>query len=186
MNTTYEIQIKVVNAIRRAAEKFKHYQNFTKRCLPFIEVELPEYTIDLHIERSPLGHLSHKIRVWGHDLSFSDRIEARFIDKLEDGSGTWYDALQEELKRLDMTDQLERMEHEKSIYPELKLLDQMSKELMMKLKMIRTQANKLVGDLPIPPTAIKSGMREKEFFWNKPSSVLTEKFPNVFNKLELE
>lgn len=165
-----QYRLDVINGIRRAAEKFKHHQNFTKRVTPYLEAEFPGKTVSIHTSQKRFD--SHRIGIWGGDIHYKELIEISFDSRKDK---TWFEDLLYQLDVADPSDQMERERDEESIYfQDFENQIKMRQEAIDRIKDI---ALAQIKDLPVPSSA---KIRTSQCHWDSPSSVLREKYPHLF------
>jgi hypothetical protein len=165
-SSRYDQQISVVDGLRRAFEKFKHHQCFTRRVKPIIEKELPGFTVAVSPCEGPVSLAS--VRVWGLGIGFGNAVTLCWHDKV------WQTGFARELQRCDVRDYEEREQDEQLLQG---LLDQMEKEVAA----LRGKAEDLIKKLPIPKSAT---IRAESVFWELPSSKLRKRCPLLFGHVE--
>jgi hypothetical protein len=170
--TNYQQQIDIIKALRRAFEKFKHYKDFSNRARLYIQEELPaNYTFSIDVEHTQWGTVQYKCRVWGNGILFNDSVYLSWSDTVDSQRRSWQEGFLSELDRADMSDYQERERDEERLLPQLEDLNaQVERSLAL--------ATKLIEGLPIPSSA---KLRDKTFFWDKPSPALRKKFPALFD-----
>jgi hypothetical protein len=158
---------KVVAAIRRAMDKFRHHQAFTARVKPFIVAEVGEqYTVCVRSGNASTFAL-HEIDVWGAGIEYNDRVHMSWS-----ASKPWLAGMETELARCDNSDYEERLRDEAALHEKLRAME-------AQVKALREHAAKLVEELPIPKSAT---LRAEPVFWQGPSSELREMFPMLFGR----
>jgi hypothetical protein len=160
----YEQQIAIVAGIRRAFEKCKHHQQFSKRVKPIIEAELPGYTVSV----DPDHHGLRTINVWGNGLEYKDSVYLCW-----NGSKPWTEGMAEAIEISDVRDYAERLA------AEAKLTDVLS-ELEKLVVEARAQAATLIENLPVPKAAT---IRSEHPTWKNASGELRARFPHLFESI---
>lgn len=163
MNTTdLHAKLTVVNGLRRAFERFKHHAKFTKRVLPIIEAELPEYTI--HVDGD-----GPTILVWGKGIRYENAVHVT-CPRIDGPDQSWQARMAWDLDRQDPSDALERAEQESALIP---ALTELAEEVRARIE----EAKKMIEDLPVPASA---KVRADGYFWEQPSTDLAQRFPELF------
>lgn len=158
----YDQRISVVDAVRRAFEKFRHHREFTRRVKPFIEAELPGYTLSVTPDDGTLS----SIRIWGCGLDYNKSC----VYLCWNHSKPWVEGLTEALAREDVRDHEEREMDERALYPSLDAME-------AQMAALRQQAASMIEALPIPKAAT---LRAASHFWDGPSSALEDRYPLLF------
>jgi len=158
----YDQRISIVDGLRRAFEKFKHHREFSRRAQPFIESELPAYTVSVSCE-----HGRHSIRVWGAGVEYRDGVEASWS---QSESGPWTDALRRAIDVQDFRDHEERAVEEQ-------MLHAFFAPMHAEIARLRAEAALMIKSLPIPPSAT---VRAEPMYWEGPSVELARRFPLLF------
>ena len=157
----YDQRIAVVDGLRRAFEKFKHHREFTRRAQPFIEAELPAFTVSV----SP-GSGRHNIHVWGAGIEFCDALHVSWSPS----DGSWIAEFLAALDIVDCRDREERAADEELLCPTLAAMDE-------QIRRLRREAAAMIKALPVPPSA---KTRADPMYWEGPSVELKERFAALF------
>ncbi len=160
-------QIEVIAAIRRAFEKFKHHQTFTRRVKPILEAELPGYAVSVDLDH--FGLHTCTIRVWGKGLPYDNGS----VYLCWNGSKPWAEGMAEAIEISDMRDYAEREEQEKTLEDKLA-------ELHALVEHARAEAEALVAALPVPTSAT---IRKNHPTWQGPTGSLRKAFPLLFESV---
>ncbi len=167
----YEEKIAVVDGLRRAYEKFKHFKEFTKRCQTFFEKELPGYTVSVSSNNAwNKQYKEYEVRVWGKEIPHSDCVSLRWSDMVNSQLQSWQVGLEYEFDRADPRDYEERYRQEQHLFPELLRLDA---EVRDRIRAARV----LIESLPIP---VSAKLRAEQHFWNRASYTTQKQFPLLF------
>jgi len=166
-SSKYDQQISVIDGLRRAFEKCKHHQRFTKRIEAILQEELPGFSVCVSPSEKPLSLSS--VRVWGLGIEYGNAVYLCW-----NGSRVWQEGFAHELQRADARDYEERQMDEQALYGQL---DAMEAEMAT----LREQAAALVKKLPIPQSAT---LRAESVFWDTPSSTLRKRCPLLFGRVE--
>lgn len=160
----YRQRIDVVAALRRAFEKVKHHQKFTKRILPALNAELQGYTVSV----SDDGHFC-RVGVWGNGLVYEKTgIHLTWCTTQDDAQ--WVEKFQRELEINDCSDYAERQEEELKLVPQLEIIE-------AKIEALRAEAAELFETLPAPKSAT---IRTSHSTWSRASYSLQKKYPLTF------
>lgn len=162
----YEQKIEIVDGVRRAFAKFKHFKEMTRRCEFFLKEELPGYTISFSVGQG-FKNKHYEINVWGKGLAYNERMYISWYN--EDGE-TWQENFEKAIAYSDFRDSQERHEQEQLLYPELLKLEDDVKHLIHKAKM-------MVKNLPVPASAT---VRKDSHAWGNASAELAGRFPILF------
>jgi hypothetical protein len=156
----YEEHVRIIAALRRAYENFRHHVKFTQRARPIIEAELPMYQVSV---------ADCSVRIW-KDRAYDQAVD---ISWSSFSSKSWQENFECDLARQDPSDTIERMKDEARVAEQLAALEAQVCEA-------RRVAKEIIEALPVPKAAtIRSGAH----FWSSPSTALTEKFPQLFGRL---
>lgn len=166
-DTRFKQQIEVIGGIRSALEKCRHHREFTWRVRPLLEEALPGYSVS--VEPSSKFHQA-SIRVWGNGLPFNESVHVCWNT---DGDKPWTELCVAAIDRSDPSDYREREIQEAKLAP---MLEGMEREM----ERLRAEAAALIAGLPIPSSAT---LRKEGFFWERPSSALTKRFPLLFGSM---
>lgn len=165
--TDYEHKIKICQGLRKAFAKVKHHKKLTKRVEKAIKEELPDYLVSIDTSFSSFN----KINIWGKDISYNNSI-GLYLDPND-----WAKKFEDEIDRIDPTDQLERIEQEKTIEPAIAFIESKIADLKKRINDEQTRAYNLIKELPIPKSA---KIRKDSTLWNSPTSEFAEKYPDCF------
>lgn len=154
----------VIQALRRALEKFRHYQSFSKRAKVFIQNELPDYTVYVYTSNERFGR--NGVRVWGNGLNYEDAVDIG----VDVNSKNWVQSFDEALDIADTSDYAERSKDEEQLIPILEGLE-------ARVVAIQEEANALFERLPIPKSA---KARASSIYWDGPSIEVRKRFPKLF------
>jgi hypothetical protein len=160
--------VKIIDTIRDMAQHIVHYQQFGSHVQKKLQAALPEYHV-----RCLGEYNSYKIQVWGTGLSYDDSPYIGW--NIPHGGEHWSKGLDEALNRADPSDSLERYEAEKTILQDLAHLD-------ATIKACKETAERMIGSLPIPPTATARQFRHEALHWSDLSYIRKGQFPNLFGK----
>lgn len=172
---SYDQKIAIVQAIRQAVPSFAHYQEVSKRILPFIQAELDaikdetrmtNYTTWMEMKKQSWGS-SYTIKVWGNGLMSNEAVHIFWNDR---EFPQWQAGLHHALSVADMSDYKEREALEEDLIPALTELDQQVRDHIHAARM-------MVSSLPAPTSAT---VRGDSVLWNNASSKLRDKFPLLF------
>lgn len=175
--SNYQQRIAIVKAIREVVPEFSHYQEVSKRIIPFIEKKLAtikkigvldritDYMVFLDIKKRGQGN-SYYLKVWGNGILLSDAVDLFWNDQ---DFPAWQQGLLHALDVADMSDYRERELAEQSLIGALQLLEDAIKDA-------RHMARIFVETLPIPTSATV----RKDSTWDQPSYKLRKKFPLLF------
>jgi hypothetical protein len=164
MSASTQQQIAVVLGLRRAFEQFKHHAAFTRRCKPFIEAELPGYTISVDPDHYGL----RTIRVWGNGLPYDNGVYLCW-----NSSKPWAEGMSEALEIADSSDYAERSKDEEPLKAKLDALS-------AQVEAARAEAAALIEALPIPTSAT---IRKDHPTWSGPTSELSKAYPLLFGSV---
>jgi hypothetical protein len=164
----YSQQIAIVQAMRRAFEKVKHHQQFTKRIKPAFEAELPGYTV--YVNPAYLNGNGGEIAVWGNGVSYDDAVRVTWPKGLDGKELTWQEGFAYGIDRTDPSDYAEWQEHERAILPALEGYNRAVED-------IRAKAAAMLADIPTPKAA---KLRSDRAFWGHASYPLQDLFPLLF------
>jgi len=114
--------------------------------------------------------------VWSNSANGLSYEDSPYIAWMIPQDGTeWFNGLHDALNRANPSDTLERYEAEEAILPHLAWLD-------AEIALCKEQAQSMIADLGVPPTAQKTGMRAEPMHWDDLSHIRRERFPNLFPK----
>lgn len=156
----YDAVIGVVDAVRRALEKCRHYESFSARVVPVVRAELSEgYTVALLRDGDRVG-----LTIWG-SLMMRKSIELAWSSRVP-----WVEGLEEALTRADSRDHEQRLVDENGL---IELFERLNRTVVA----AREQAAEAIRRLPVPPSAT---VRRLPAYWEHPSKQLAERFPALF------
>lgn len=165
----YESKIAVIDALRKAFESFKHLKEFNARAKPYIEKQLPGYSLHLYVDKS-FGSTIYHLEVFGVDIEYANCIHLHWTDKVNNQVVGWQGGFLNALDIADMHDYQERQVQEQNLIPTLERLDAEVKERIR-------AARVLVESLPVPHSAT---IRAAPHFWTSASYELSDRFPVLF------
>ncbi len=159
----YEQRAEVLQGIRRALEKTKHYEKFTKRVTNAVQEELPWHTVYMQKAINSMG--LDGIRVWGNGIHYDNGINLSW-----NPSRSWVEALDRELDIADFSDYQERAKMEERMIPGLE-------DLERQVAKLQEEALDRFRQLPIPKSA---KARAEAHYWDEPSFEIRQLFPKLF------
>lgn len=188
---TDQEQIVIVDAIRAGVEKTKHHQQFSGRVVKVLKAEIckalgvldPEKLVVHSKDKgaSSLGSLS----IWGNGVDYSNRIYFCWNwnkSNVYFGKDVphWSVPLLDECNRMDRRDYVERHQEEVKHSARWTVAEVQIKNLQKQIADIRAAAINDCALMPVPATAIATGMRKADHFWDKPTLEARNAFPVLF------
>jgi len=167
----YSLYIPVLDGIKAALEKFKHYKEFTQRVKPFLEEALPGYTVSVQVDKKLSLSTSYHIGVWGKDIDYNHRVYLIWSDMSDSQPRPWLDGLLNALAVADPRDSLERQAEEAKHHSTFALINSEVEALIRK-------ARSIVEAMPIPTCAT---VRNDHPCWKSASTKLRKEFPLLFD-----
>jgi hypothetical protein len=167
----YATYIPVLDGIRAALEKFKHYKEFTQRVKPMLQEHLPGYTVWVEVDKKLSFSTSYHIGVWGKDIPYDKKMYLVWSDMSDSQPRPWVDGLLNAIAVADPRDWLERQEQERALYPAFALINSEVEALIRK-------AQSMIKNLPIPSCAT---VRNDHPSWRNASDPLRKTFPLLFD-----
>lgn len=183
--------IKIVDAVRAGIAAFKHHQKFSGRVVKGIKLEIckalgiidPEKLV-VHAEdkgASSLGSLA----IWGNGVDYNNRIYFCWNwnkSNVYFGKDVphWSVPMLEECLRMDRRDYVERHQEEVKHADIWASREAEIKSLQSQIAAVRAAALNDCARMPVPPTALATGMRKADHFWNKPTLEARNAFPVLF------
>ena len=168
----YSERIAIVEALGRGFAKVKHHEKWTQRVKAAFAAELPGYTVYV-FTHDPGGFAG--ISVWGKGIHYDDMVSLSWClpRSWTTNPKTWQESFAYDLDRQNPSDSAERQAAEAMLCPKLDKLEE-------QIEALRAQASALIGALPVPKSAT---LRNESHFWNSPSHLLGEKYPNLFGRV---
>jgi len=161
----------ILAGIRAAVETVRHHEK-PSRLKAAIEKALPRASV--YYDPKPYGneHMG-RVSVWGGEVDYNHMITCY----LRQDNLPWPDAVLWYAKRADDSDYRERATAEVGLWAEFSAMESQIREL-------QERARDMVKALPIPQAAIANGLRDKDFYWHRPTLEAQTKFPYLFAEVK--
>lgn len=168
----------IIAALRRALDKTKHHARFGRggRFSSALKHELSgAFDVDkLCIHTSP-----DKISIWGCGVRVDDGVTlfgGLSWDSPCKGE-PWFTAIAKEIEIADKADYNARLQQEAILSETFNTLEKQIVDLNFQIACIRRHGHAHIKRMPVPSSAT---IRKDHHCWERPSSQLSAKFPNLF------
>lgn len=170
----------IVDALRRTLDKTKHHEKFGTGAR-FAKVLRQELSGAFNVDSMCISTSPTRIEIWGQgaDMNNSFCLHGGLGWEYHLNVQPWHAKIAKEVDIKDGRDCQERrrQEQDPTVRVVLAGYDGQVAGLLARIDEVRRDAAKVISDLPEPKSAT---IRKGHGCWKRPSSALTEQFPNLF------
>jgi hypothetical protein len=163
----------LVSTIRTVYEQQKNSAKPTQRLVTALLRLLPDHRVYMSH-----NYGMHQLTIIPPDREYSDRFSMNWSE-LDNGNNVppW-DAFERELRRVDTSDQIERIEQEQKLKDKLAKINTSIRDLEGLIVELRARAKREIEALPVPQSAT---LRTSPIFWDRPSVWARSAYPCIWS-----